>query len=157
MAMARARRSVARIDYWPGFVDALATLLLVFVFLLSMFILSQFFLGQEVTSRDTVLDRLNAQLAELTELLALEKAGSRDLSETVSTLEANLSMAESERTRLQGLLDAEGAAGGAAAGRAAALEADLAGQQQVSQRALAQVELLNQQIAALRRQIAALE
>ena len=44
-----------RIDYWPGFVDAMATLLLVFVFLLSVFILAQFFLGQEVTSKDTVL------------------------------------------------------------------------------------------------------
>ena len=57
----------------------MATLLLVFVFLLSVFILAQFFLGQEVTSKDTVLNRLNAQIAELTELLSLEKSGSRDL------------------------------------------------------------------------------
>ncbi len=72
MAANRAHR-LTRIDYWPGFVDAMATLLLVFVFLLSVFILAQFFLGQEVTSKDTVLTRLNAQIAELTELLALEK------------------------------------------------------------------------------------
>ena len=57
----------------------MATLLLVFMFLLSVFILAQFFLGQEVTSKDTVLTRLNAQIAELTELLALEKTGTRDL------------------------------------------------------------------------------
>lgn len=156
MAMARARRTTSRIDYWPGFVDALATLLLVFVFLLSMFILSQFFLGQEVTSKDTVLNRLNAQIAELTDLLALEKSGSRDLSETLATLQANLSSAEGERDRLQGLLDAEGEQAGTAAGRASALETELLTEQQVSQRALAQVELLNQQIAALRRQIGAL-
>src|SRR5688500_18847021 len=131
MAVARARRLSARIDYWPGFVDAMATLLLVFVFLLSMFILSQFFLGQEVTSRDTVLSRLNAQIAELTELLALEKAGSRDLSETLTSLQANLASAEGERDRLQGLLDLEGEEAGAAAGRAAALETDLAEEQQV--------------------------
>src|SRR5215207_1149193 len=99
MAMARARRTSTRIDYWPGFVDALATLLLVFVFLLSMFILSQFFLGQEVTSKDTVLNRLNAQIAELTELLALEKAGSRDLGETLATLQSDLAETESERDR----------------------------------------------------------
>ena len=157
MAIARARRSPSRIDYWPGFVDALATLLRVFVFLLSMFILAQFFLGQEVTSRDTVLDRLNNQIAELTELLALEKAGSRDMSETLASLQSNLSTAESERDRLRGLLDGEGAAAGAAEGRVAALEGDLKNEQQVSQRALSQVELLNQQISALRRQIAALE
>jgi chemotaxis protein MotB len=108
MASARARRSMGRIDYWPGFVDALATLLLVFVFLLSMFILSQFFLGQEVTSRDTVLNRLNAQIAELTELLALEKSGARDLTETLASLQTSLSSAEGERDRLQGLLDSGG-------------------------------------------------
>src|SRR3712207_1524315 len=119
MAIARTRRAPSRIDYWPGFVDALATLLLVFVFLLSMFILAQFFLGQEVTSRDTVLDRLNNQIAELTELLALEKAGSRDMSETLATLQSNLSLAEGERDRLRGILDGQGDAAGAAEGRIA--------------------------------------
>ena len=157
MAMARARRSAARIDYWPGFVDALATLLLVFVFLLSVFILAQFFLGQEVTNRDTVLTRLNAQIAELTELLALETSESRDLNEVIATLQSDLAGAEGERDRLQALLDAEGDAAGAAAGRVAGLEGELADAQEVSQEALAQVELLNQQIAALRRQLAALD
>jgi chemotaxis protein MotB len=157
MAVARARRSLRSIDYWPGFVDALATLLLVFVFLLSMFILAQFFLGQEVTSKDTVLNRLNAQIAELTDQLALEKASTRDLGETLATLQANLSGVESERDRLQGLLENQGSATGAAEGRIQGLQGELSNEQQVSQRALAQVELLNQQISALRRQIGALE
>jgi chemotaxis protein MotB len=157
MAVARARRLSGRIDYWPGFVDALATLLLVFVFLLSVFILAQFFLGQEVTSKDTVLNRLNAQIAELTDLLALETAESRSLEETLATLQANLGEAEGERDRLRGLLDSEGLEADAATGRIATLQAELDSEQQVSQRALAQVELLNQQIAALRRQLAALE
>ncbi len=156
--MARARASrLTRIDYWPGFVDAMATLLLVFVFLLSVFILAQFFLGQEVTSKDTVLSRLNAQLAELTELLSLEKSGSRDLAETLASLQANLSATEGERDRLQGLIDSGSSADGTAAGRVATLEGELDSEQQVSQRALAQVELLNQQIAALRRQLGAIE
>jgi chemotaxis protein MotB len=157
MAMARARRSAPRLDYWPGFVDAMATLLLVFVFLLSVFILAQFFLGQEVSNRDTVLTRLNAQIAELTDLLALERSDARDLSETISSLQANLNAATGERDRLQGLLDTGGAAAGAAGERVVALETELAGQQQANQQALAQVELLNQQISALRRQLAALE
>src|ERR671915_336984 len=110
MAIARARRLSSRIDYWPGFVDALATLLLVFVFLLSVFILAQFFLGQEVTSKDTVLSRLNAQIAELTELLSMETAESRTLEETLAGLQANLTASEGERERLQGLLDGQGLA-----------------------------------------------
>jgi chemotaxis protein MotB len=104
-----------------------------------------------------VLQRLNAQIAELTELLALESAGARDLGETLATLQTNLAETESERDRLQGLLDAEGAGAGAAESRIGMLESDLQSEQQVSQRALSQVELLNRQISALRRQIAALE
>jgi chemotaxis protein MotB len=156
MAIHRAHR-LSRFDYWPGFVDAMATLLLVFVFLLSVFILAQFFLGQEVTSKDTVLTRLNAQIAELTELLALEKSETRDLQANLATLQSNLTVSEDERTRLQGVIDSSGTAEGEAAGRITTLQSDLKSEQQVSQRALAQVELLNQQIAALRRQLGALE
>ncbi|MGH6922947.1 MAG: peptidoglycan -binding protein [Propylenella sp.] len=154
---ARAHRGLTRIDYWPGFVDALATLLLVFVFLLSVFILSQYFLGQEVTSKDTVLSRLNAQVAELTDLLSLERSDSRDLEEQLAGLQASLSVAASERDRLQGMLASRGDAAGEAETRITALEGQLESEQQMSQRALAQVELLNQQISALRRQLGALE
>lgn len=156
MAVARAKRP-SRIDYWPGFVDAMATLLLVFVFLLSVFILAQFFLGQEVTSKDTVLSRLNVQIAELTELLSLERSGARELEETLATLQANLTSSEGERDRLMGLLESDGAAAGEADARITTLEGELESEQEVSQQALAQVELLNQQIGALRRQLAALE
>jgi chemotaxis protein MotB len=156
MAVARAR-GVSRIDYWPGFVDAMATLLLVFVFLLSVFILAQFFLGQEVTSKDTVMNRLNAQIAELNELLSLERSDARDLEQQLASMQASLSTTETERDRLQGLLTSRGDTAGAAENRIGSLESDLENQQQVSQRALAQVELLNQQISALRRQLGALE
>ncbi len=157
MALGRARRRDTRTDYWPGFVDAMATLLLVFIFLLSVFFLAQFFLSQEISGKDTVLNRLNLQIAELTELLALERAGSRDLNETLASLQANLSSAEDDRDRLQGLLDSNAGVADAASGRIDQLETGLSDERKVSQRALAQVELLNQQISALRRQIAGLE
>jgi chemotaxis protein MotB len=157
MALARARRRDTRTDYWPGFVDAMATLLLVFVFLLSIFFLAQFFLSQEITGKDTALNRLNSQIAELTELLALERAGSRDLTETLASLQANLLTAESERNRLQGLLDSNAGLADETTGKISELSSDLSDERKVSRRALAQVELLNQQISALRRQIGALE
>ncbi|WP_026381526.1 peptidoglycan -binding protein [Afifella pfennigii] len=156
MPLARARR-LQRADYWPGFVDAMATLLLVFVFLLTVFFIAQFFLNQEISGRDEVLNRLNAQIAELTELLALERTNSRDLAETVASLRASLESAASERDRLEGLLSSSSGAAGQAEERIADLQGDLESEKQVSQRALAQVELLNQQLSALRRQIAALE
>jgi len=151
----RARRRTQGTDYWPGFVDAMATLLLVIIFLLSIFMLAQFFLSQQLSGRDSVLNRLNAQISELTELLALERAGARELEDTITGLQASLSDVEGERDNLLSLLESSSGAADAAGGRAARLESLLDDERQVSQRALAQVELLNQQIAALRRQIAA--
>ena len=69
MALARIRRGESGMNYWPGFVDALSTLVLGIIFLLSVFVVVQFFLSQEVTNKDTVLSRLNAEIAQLTELL----------------------------------------------------------------------------------------
>ena len=152
MALARSRRERG-IDYWPGFVDALSTLILGIVFLLSVFVIVQFFLSQEVTGKDTALQRLNAQLAQLTEMLSLEKVGKANLEDTLSSLRANLALAETERDRLKGVN--EGLASGGS--RASELAAQLDAQKGVAGRALAQVELLNQQIAALRRQLAAIE
>jgi chemotaxis protein MotB len=61
MALARSRRSEA-FSYWPGFVDALSTMLLVIIFLLSVFMLAQFFLSREVSGKDTALSKLNRQI-----------------------------------------------------------------------------------------------
>ena len=155
--MARARRGLGRPDYWPGFVDAMSTLLLVFVFISSLFMIAQFFLGQQITGKDTVLNRLNAQIQELTELLALERGSAQEAEQTLATLEANLAAASSERDRLQGLMETQAGEAGAAGERIATLEGEVDDQRRISQRALSQVELLNQQISALRRQIAALE
>ena len=157
MALARARRRDRGIDYWPGFVDALSTLLLAIMFLLSVFVLAQFLLSQEISGRDQVLNRLNTQINELTQLLALERSNSQDLEDSLANLRASLSSAETERSRLQQLLARGAGADEEANAQIGALSGQLDTERQVSQRALAQVELLNQQITALRRQIAALE
>jgi len=157
MALARARRSNRSVDYWPGFVDALSTLLLAIMFLLSVFVLAQFLLSQEVTSRDEVLNRLNSQINELTQLLALEQSSAQDLDDALANMRASLAVAEGERTRLEQLLAAGSGAGAEAEARATQLGGELDSERQISQRALSQVELLNQQIAALRSQIGALE
>ena len=156
MALARRSRGDTGMNYWPGFVDALSTLILSVVFLLSVFVVIQFFMAQEVSGRDTALQRLNAQIAQLTSLLSLEKTGIIDLEQQVAQLRAGLATAEGERDRLRGA--AEAASGAAAAqSQAGRLAGELDTQRALSARALAQVEALNQQIAALRRQLGALE
>lgn len=157
MALSRSRRSDPGFNYWPGFVDALSTLVLAIVFLLSVFLVVQFFLSQEVTGKDKALERLNAQIAQLTDLLSLEKLGKLNLDDQLSQMRAGLASAEAERDRVKGLYDGIAGAGANAAGRASELGKALDSEKQVSARALAQIEVLNQQISALRRQLAALE
>jgi chemotaxis protein MotB len=155
MAFARSRREA--MNYWPGFVDALSTLLLAIIFLLSVFAIIQFYLSQEVTGKDTALTRLNVQIAQLTELLSMEKTGKMSLEETIAQLRASLGGVEGERDRLKALYEGLSSGTGAAQGQINALGSQLEAEKRVSGRALAQVELLNQQIAALRRQLGALE
>jgi chemotaxis protein MotB len=156
MALARTRRD-GGVNYWPGFVDALSTLILGIVFLLSVFVVVQFFLSQEVTNKDTVLSRLNAQIAQLTELLSMEKSGKSSLEDTVATLKAGLAAVEGERNHYRDIVAGAGSGAASAEGRVSALTKDLDTEKQVSARALSQIELLNQQIDALRRQLASLE
>ena len=111
MALARARRNESGFNYWPGFVDALSTLVLSIVFLLSVFLVVQFFLSQEVTGKDKALEQLNAKIAQLNDLLSLEKLGKMALDDQVGQLRAGLSAAESERDRIKGLYEGLAGAG----------------------------------------------
>jgi chemotaxis protein MotB len=157
MALSRSRRQNRSVDYWPGFVDALSTLLLVVTFLMVLFMVAQYFVAREASGKDTVLARLQRQIAQMAELLALERSQKKDSLDELSTLRASLAAAQAEKSRLEGLLGAEGARGSTAEGQIAGLTKELDDQRGLTAQALAQVELLNQQIAALRRQIAALE
>lgn len=156
MALSRGRQQ-RHVDYWPGFVDALATLLLAIMFLLSVFVMAQFLLSREISGKDDVLSQLNSQISELTQLLALERTGKEDFEASLANLQASLSSAETEKSRLQALLSQGAGAGAEFTSKLGAAEKTLNDEKQISQRALSQVELLNQQIAALRTQIAALE
>jgi len=64
---------------WPGYVDALSTLLMVLIFVLLVFVLAQGFLSVALSSRDQALDRLNRQVSELADLLALERGQGEEL------------------------------------------------------------------------------
>ncbi|MCO5132294.1 MAG: peptidoglycan -binding protein [Xanthobacteraceae bacterium] len=156
MALVR-RRTDSGFNYWPGFVDALSTLVLAIVFLLSVFLVTQFYLSQEVSGKDKALEQLNAKIAQLNELLALEKVTQLNLSDELAQTRAGLATTEADRDRVKGLYEGLAGAGNDAAGQARELNKALDSEKQLSARALAQVEVLNQQISALRRQLAALE
>ena len=157
MSLARTRRRRPDTNYWPGFVDAMATLLLVVTFLLSVFMVVQFIVTQVASGKDTALRRLNQQIAQLTDLLALETSTKRNLEDNLASLGVTIETKAAENRRLQGLIGAQGDKARESAGRSSALASKLDEQEALGTRALARVELLNQQLAALRRQLSALE
>ena len=155
-SLSRTRRSQVT-NYWPGFVDALSSLLLVIIFLLSLFMLTQFYLGTQLQGKDTAMSRLNQQIADLTDALQLERSNNSDLSGNLATLEATLSSTTAERDKLQTQIAGLGAGDSGKDAQIAGLTADLAAQKDLSASDQAQLALLNQQLSALRTQIGALE
>ncbi|MGF6231400.1 chemotaxis protein MotB [Inquilinus ginsengisoli] len=89
-----------QIDVWPGWVDALSSLLMVVIFLLMVFLASQFYLSTVVSGRDETVGRLNRQVSELTDRLALEQDSGRDLKTRIDRLSADLDGSARERTDL---------------------------------------------------------
>jgi chemotaxis protein MotB len=156
MARGRMRRGGEYAQVWPGYVDVLSTLLLVVTFLMSIFMLAQYFASQEASGKDTALKKLTLQITELTNLLALEKGKGKSAEDELAALQASLAALKEENTKLSGsALSGDELAKNAQA-RIAGLSADLENQKNISNEALAKVDLLNQQLLALRRQIAAL-
>jgi chemotaxis protein MotB len=89
-----------QVDVWPGWVDALSSLLMVVIFLLMVFLASQFYLSTVVSGRDETVGRLNRQVSELTDRLALEQDSGRDLKTRIDRLSADLEGSARERTDL---------------------------------------------------------
>ncbi|MCB1952723.1 MAG: peptidoglycan -binding protein [Zoogloeaceae bacterium] len=184
-SLGRRRRGI---DFWPGFVDALAALLMVMIFVILIFTIGQFVLTDAVSGRDRALAQLNAELSELAEQLSLETNARKKATVQLGELSASLASTESARQALDVRLQStEAARAESEAARAASeaeglrLIADIAALQrlkaeleaesarlasqldstgtalkektELSERSIAQVELLNRQLAALRTQL----
>src|SRR5215475_3532960 len=121
MPYGRQRRTATYGEFWPGYVDVLSTLLLVVTFLLSVFMAAQFYVSQEVSGKDTALKRLTRQIAEITNLLSLEKGKGRSLEDELASLQASLATLRADNERLGGLA----AVGGEKDARIAALTKEL--------------------------------
>ncbi len=150
--MARRRRGGEdALNPWPGYVDALSTLLMVIIFVLLVFVLAQAFLSVALTGRDRALDRLNRQVAELTDMLSLERGRAGDLQLSVAGLNRDLEAATSARETLSrdlsGLRDQ--------AGRAEAERDTLRGERDRLSARLADAALQSQSAAARNEQLQA--
>ena len=177
MAATRFRRRPNGINIWAGFVDALASLLLVIIFVLLAFVLTQFQLGQMLTGRDQTISRLSRQLNDLTDMLDVERRASAELKVNIGRLTEDLQTSMAERDRLQAdvnqnavdrqqmallqhdldalkalrdQLEKKVAELGAEAGQA---QGQVAEEHRISEEARAQAALLNQQLEAMRQEL----
>ncbi len=100
MPMPLRRRGGNGLEAWPGYVDALSTLLMVVIFVLLVFVLGQAFLGFALSGKDAALDRVNRQLAELSDMLSLERGRSAELTQTTAQLNRDLRAATDARDTL---------------------------------------------------------
>jgi chemotaxis protein MotB len=126
MALRRRGGGGNGLDAWPGYVDALSTLLMVIIFVLLVFVLAQAFLSVALSGRDRALDQANQQLAELSDMLSLERGRTADLTLSVATLSKQLQTATSARDSLTSQLAAAQAAAAASATQVTQLQAALA-------------------------------
>ena len=132
-------------------------MLLTIIFLLSVFMLAQYFLAREVSGKDQQLTKLNKQISELTQLLALERILKNDAQNNLASVSATLDKNIKEKERLQALLVSGSTDTAGIGSRLSESEKALGAEREISARAAAQIDILNQQIAALRRQLAAIE
>jgi len=154
MALSRSRRSGGSSElFWPGYVDVLSTLLLVVTFLLSVFMVAQFYVSQESSGKDTVLRRLTRQIAELADLLKLERSQGKALQDELAALQASIATLRADNERLRGQVGL----GGEKDARIAALIRELGDKTALSNEAKGKGDLLDQQLLQLRRQMAALQ
>ena len=100
--MASLNRSASRriLNVWPGWVDALSTLVMVIIFVLLVFVISQTYLSATLSGREETLKRLNQQVAELADLLSLERKSNSDLRANIGEISAELQASIKTRDEL---------------------------------------------------------
>jgi len=145
-----------KVDIWPGWVDALSSLIMVVIFLLMVFVLGQFYLTSALQGRDRQLADLQSRVAQLADALALERDSAARMQADLGQLTDRLRATLAEKEALQARLNAMGGAVDAVAtadDRVMGLTRELEEERKISAAARNEVALLNQQIAALRAQL----
>jgi chemotaxis protein MotB len=157
MALGTRRSRRSSIDIWPGFVDALAQLLMVIIFVLLVFTAGQFLLSDALSGRDRALQQLQLQLNELSDLLAIEKRSSAELRTGTASLTAQLQAAIAERDALTTRVAELAAKADREVARADQVTGKLRDAEVVVAADKEKVELQLKQIESLRRDIEALK
>jgi len=155
-----ARRTRRTLDIWPGWVDALSTLLIIIIFVLLVFVVGQFYLGQALTGKDNALSALNKQVAQIGDMLNLERQARAELELTVGRLSSDLQNAN-QQLEVLGQLKIDNAELNTQlqdkTAEAARLKDALAGAAQLSEKERQTIAKQVQDLALLQQNVRALE
>jgi chemotaxis protein MotB len=142
------------LDAWPGYVDALSTLLMVIIFVLLVFVLAQAFLTVTLSGRSHQLDTANQRLAELADALSLEQGKAATLQSSVAQLSQQLAARSAERDKLAAQLSDAQLSVQAATTANARLQSQLTATSAQADAAKAQLDEMKRQIAELDKTVA---
>ncbi|MDH3669755.1 MAG: peptidoglycan -binding protein [Gammaproteobacteria bacterium] len=148
------RRSRYAVNVWPAFVDALASVLLVFIFVVLIFVLAQFFLNERLIGRERALDELSLQVSKLADTLSLEREKSAELGERITELSSQLKATLAERDSLTSRLAVTTQRAEVAETEASQLEAKLEDASTIIAADKEKIELQLREIASLQERIA---
>ena len=126
MGLSRGGRERFSATIWPGFVDAMSTLLLVLIFALTIFMVLQSVLRERITTQDSELQQLGDRVAALSQALSTSQGQAAALDRDLAAERARLRASEAAVAAARTEIDAQAEAARLAAARREALEALLA-------------------------------
>ncbi len=146
--MSRRRGGSNGLDAWPGYVDALSTLLMVTIFVLLVFVLAEAFLSSALSGSDNTINQLRGQIAELSSALSLQQSNNASLTQELAALNAQLADVKAANNSLSSQLAAAAAAQGQDAVNIRSLTGQLSDAQAEASSAAARIAALQGQLAA---------
>ncbi|HTJ90496.1 MAG TPA: peptidoglycan-binding protein [Acidocella sp.] len=148
----RGRRNGNGLEAWPGYVDALSTLLMVTIFVLLVFVLAEAFLSSALTGSDNTIARLRDQIAALSQSLSMETSKDTTLSKELAALNAQLAAAQAQNTGLTQQLSTANSTITALNAKATGLQTQLSEAQAEASSAAGRIAALQDQMATLAQQ-----
>ncbi len=147
---ALSRSSRRTFDIWPGFVDALAALLILIIFVLMVFVVAHFYLSTALSGQDQALARLNQRIGELAEMLSLEEQSNEDLRLSMAEIAAELQASGAEREELSANVGDLRASVSASLSRAAKIEQALAAERRALAASRSRADRMEEALAEAR-------
>ncbi|MDR3505625.1 MAG: peptidoglycan -binding protein [Acidocella sp.] len=147
--MSRRRGTGNGLEAWPGYVDALSTLLMVTIFVLLVFVLAEAFLSSALTGSNNTIDKLKQQIAELTQSLSMETTKDATLSQELAALNAQLASAQTANASLTQQLSADTSTIGTLQDAQKSLQAQLSDAQAQAASAAGRISALQTQMEAI--------